>query len=212
MLAIQVPVCSTLGAFHLLARLPKCVAGVALVRLIVGLVDAWALDEGVEGTFIDTLVDIGATNQGFEVACGLRKVALTRRWVFRLLIQEAFDLLNPGQLLGKWLRRLGSSGSCIQLHLWAIFIQTGLQDFCRETLVHPDTAAAALIATPWMWLPVVVVGIPRFATAVHQLLFVLLGQFALVPGGLLVHVVHVVGKDLAESIYSMLINQLVILI
>ena len=40
-------------------------AGVACVGLSVGLVDTWALDEVVEGGFIDSLVDIDATYQAF---------------------------------------------------------------------------------------------------------------------------------------------------
>ena len=93
---MQVPVCATLGALHLFPSLPKCMAWVACVCLSVGLVDTGALDEGVEGGFIDSLVDIDATHQAFQVSRCFCKLVLTRVRVFRLLIQEAFDRLRSG--------------------------------------------------------------------------------------------------------------------
>ena len=78
--------------------------------------------------------------------------------------------------------------------------------------MHSDAAPAALIAASLMGLPVVVVGVPRFAAPIHQLLFVLFGLLSLVPGCLLVHIVHVVCKDLAQSTDCVLIDQLVVLI
>ena len=76
--------------------------------------------------------------------------------------------------------------------------------------MHPDSAAAALIAASLMWLPVMMIAVPRFAAAVHQLLFVLLCLFALVVRRFLVHIVHVVCKDLAESVDCMFVDQFVV--
>ena len=78
--------------------------------------------------------------------------------------------------------------------------------------MHPDAAAATLKATSLMRLPVVMVISPLLSASVYQLFFVLLGVFALMPWCLLVHVVHVVGIDLAQAVDSMLVNELVVLV
>ena len=78
--------------------------------------------------------------------------------------------------------------------------------------MHPDAAAATLKATSLMRLPVVMVVSPLLAAPVHQLFFVLLGVFSLMPRCLLVHVVHVVCVDLAQAVDRMLVDELVVLI
>ena len=78
--------------------------------------------------------------------------------------------------------------------------------------MHPNAAAATLKATALMWLPVVVIGIPRFSAPVHKLLFALFGLLSLVSGCLLVHIMHVVCKDLAQSVDCVFIDQLMVLI
>ena len=67
--AVKVPVSPTLGALDSFSNLPKCMAWVPLMGSREGLVDAGALDEVVEGIFIDTFVDVDATDQAFQVAC-----------------------------------------------------------------------------------------------------------------------------------------------
>ena len=212
LLAVQVPMCAAMVALHSLSNLPECMTEVSLVDCSVGLIDTRAVNEGGECSLIDPLVDVDATNHTLQVASGFCQLVLTGDGLIRLLVQKPLDLLGPGQLLGERCGLCCSSGTFINQHLGAVFSQPGFQDFSRETLMHPDAAAAALIATSLMWLPVLVIVCPRFAAAVHQLLFVLLCLFALVPGCLLVHTVHVVGIDLAESVDSMFVNKLVVLI
>ena len=52
--------------------------------------------------FIDSLVDVDATDQAFQVASCFGKLVVTGCWVTRLLPQEALDLLCSGELLGQW--------------------------------------------------------------------------------------------------------------
>ena len=100
LLAIQVPVGSTLGAFHPVSNLPQCMAWMLWVFCHVGLVDAGALDEGVEGLFIDTFVDIDATHQAFQIPGGLCKLVFAWCWLLWLAVQQGFDLLRSCEFLG----------------------------------------------------------------------------------------------------------------
>ena len=103
MLPIQVPLSATLRAFDTLAKLPECMAGVALVGSLKGLVDAGAVDECFECLFIDPLVYVEVARHTLQVSSGFGQLALACRRVLWLVVQQRLDLLHPGEFSGQLL-------------------------------------------------------------------------------------------------------------
>ena len=103
MLPIQVPLSATLRAFDTLAKLPECMAWVAMVCSLKGLVDAGAVDESFECLFIDPLVYVEVAHHTLQVSSGFGQLALACRRVLWLVVQQRLDLLHPGEFSGQLL-------------------------------------------------------------------------------------------------------------
>ena len=95
--------------------------------------------------------------------------------------------------------------------LRTLLLEALFDDLDCERLVHSDAANSTLVATT-MWGPSVLRGCPWTGALSNQLLFVLLGLFALVPVCLLVYKVLFIAIDLGQAGYCVGVDELVIFI
>ena len=81
---------------------PEFVASVSWMGVSEDLVDALTGDELLKGRFIDPFVDVDATLEALQIASGFSILALcVGRRFLGLLMQQVFDHLGPGGLLGR---------------------------------------------------------------------------------------------------------------
>ena len=95
--------------------------------------------------------------------------------------------------------------------LRTLFLKSVFNDLDCEGLVYSDAAHSTLVATS-MGRPSVVWSCPGLGALCNELLFVLLGLFALMPVGLLVDVVLFIAIDLGQAGYCMGVDELVVFI
>ena len=74
--------------------------GVAGMVCLVLLVHTWTLKEGRKGSFVDPFVDVDTTLGTFQVSRGFSQQVLAWCRLVWLLVEDLFDLLGTGWLLG----------------------------------------------------------------------------------------------------------------
>ena len=180
--------CATIEALDAFALLPQCMCGEALMSLLIALINAAAVEESLETSFIGSFVDGQAALRAFEITCCLHiSVLICCLRVPLLHFHQLFDGAGPGEFLSH--RPVGSKVRlwCLMCQEVAVLLKVLLNDLHSETLVDSGVARVALIATP-VWCPLVFVGLPRELALVDESLLVLFGAVARTADWLLVNI------------------------